>query len=207
MCSRLTIDMFRTAQLAAVQVASRRIREGRRIRVVEVTVAQAGEAVGQGKVVLLRQGEQPPGEFLAMQPWSGAPLGELGAASIPAPGAPWTAPWDSWPVTAADGSRDGVWLRESLDLVEGEEITPLIRLALNADLASPMVNTSSSGLGFINADYTLYVSREPVGEMIGIQPLGHTSSAGLAVGHCAVHDAQGPLGYVGVCAIATAGVG
>lgn len=206
-CSRLTIDMFRTAQLAPVQVTSRRIRDGRRIRVIEVTVTQAGEAVGQGNVVLLRRGDQPEGEFLGTPAWSGAPMGERGAPAVQNPNAQWTAPWDSWPVIAADGTRDGVWLRESLDLVEDEPITPLIRLVLNADLASPMVHTSSKGLGFINADYTVYISREPVGELIGIQPLGHTSSGGLAVGQCAVHDAQGPLGYIGVCAVATAPVG
>lgn len=205
-CSRLTIDMFRTAQLAPVQVTTRRIRDGRRIRVIEVTVTQAGEAVGQGKVVMLRQSEQPEGQFLGMPAWSGASPGELGAPSVPAPGGQWTAPWDSWPVTAADGTRDGVWLREPLDLVEGEGITPLIRLVLNADLASPMVHSSNLGLGFINADYTVYVSREPVGDLIGLQPLGHTSSGGLAVGQCAVYDAQGPLGYIGVCAVATAPV-
>lgn len=205
-CSRLTIDLFRTAQLAPVQVTSRRIRNGRRIRVIEVTVTQDGEPIGQGTVVLLRQGDKPEGEFLGMPGWSGSPPGELGAPSVPAPGARWTAPWDAWPVTAPDGSRDGVWLRESLDLVQGEAITPLIRLALNADLASPMVHSSNLGLGFINVDYTVYVSREPVGELIGLQPLSHTSSGGLAVGQCAVYDDQGPLGYIGVCAIATAPV-
>lgn len=205
-CARLTVDMFRTAQLAPVQVVSHRVRDGRRIRVIDVTVTQAGEAIGQGKVVMLRRGDQPDGEFPGMPAWNPTAVAELGPPAQAAPGAQWTAPWESWPVVAADGRRDGVWLRETMDLVEGEAISPLVRLALHSDLASPMVNTSTAGLGFINADYTVYMHRDPVGEHIGIQPLGHASGAGIAVGQCAVHDANGPIGFIGMAAVATAPV-
>src|ERR1700733_9529459 len=39
-CSRLTIDMFRSAALAPVRVSARPVRAGRRIAVLEVTVEQ-----------------------------------------------------------------------------------------------------------------------------------------------------------------------
>jgi hypothetical protein len=204
-CTRLTIDMFRTAQLEPVQVAMAPIREGRRIRVLEVTVSQGGVMVGQGRAVLLRSGEQPPGQFPATPGWDGpgaVPVGEP-APREEDPQARWSAPWDGWAVTGADGTREGMWLRENHDLVLGEPITPLIRLAMAADMASPIANTSSQGLGFINADYTIYLGREPVGDRIGLQMSGHVSAVGIAVGQCILHDGDGPLGFIATTAVAT----
>ena len=47
-CTRLTIDMFRSAPLAPVRVSARPVRAGNRIAVLEVTVEQADGPVGQG---------------------------------------------------------------------------------------------------------------------------------------------------------------
>ena len=62
-CTRLTIDMFKSAPLAPMLVSTRTVRSGRRIRVLEVTVEQDGIPIGQGKFVLLRRSEQPEGTF------------------------------------------------------------------------------------------------------------------------------------------------
>ena len=80
--------------------------------------------------------------------------------------------------------------------------TPLIRLGLAGDLASGEANTSSRGLHFINADYTVYLGREMQGEYIGLQPYGHVSARGVAVGQCVVHDERGPLGFIATTALA-----
>jgi hypothetical protein len=41
-----------------------------------------------------------------------------------------------------------------------------------------------------------------VGEYIGIQPYGHVSERGVAVGQCVVHDLAGPAGFVATPAVA-----
>ena len=199
-CSRLTIDMFRSARMEPIKVSVQTIRAGRRIAVLDVTVEQADGPVGQGRAVLLRRSQQPDGTFLQTQPWAVRTPVELGPPPALSGGPRrWTAPWQSW---RADGPHGGMWIREMHPLITGEQLTPLVRLAMAADLSSPAANSSDRGLDFINADYTIYLGREPVGEYTGIQPCGHVSEVGVAAGLCVAHDLDGPVGFVANAAIA-----
>jgi Thioesterase-like superfamily len=205
--SRLTIDMFRTAALAPVTVSSREVRAGRRIAVLEVTVEQDGTAIGQGRALLLRRSEQPEGPFRPAPAWNAPTPAQLGPPEFAA-ALRWTPPWQSWRAGGAGSAMtDGVWIRETHPLITGEQLTPLVRLAMAADLASPVSNSSARGLSFINADYTVYLGREPEGEYIGIQPAAHISDRGVAAGQCVVHDAGGPAGFVTVAAVANRAMG
>ena len=95
-----------------------------------------------------------------------------------------------------------MWVRDVYPLIAGEELTPLVRVAMAADLASPQTNSSDRGLPFINADYTVYLGREPQGEYLGIQPYGHISERGVAAGEAVAHDVAGPLGFIATTAVA-----
>ncbi len=206
-CARLTIDMFRSVPLAPLTVTTRPVRAGRRIAVLDVSVEQDGVPVGQGRAVLLRRSEQPEGTFRPAPAWDAPKPPQLGP---PRPSASdrWTAPWESWPVGGADDAvRGGLWIRDVHPLVAGERLTPLVRVAMAADLASPVSNFSTHGLSFINADYTVYLGREPQGEHVGIQPSAHISEAGVAAGQCVVHDLGGPVGFVATAAVANPTMG
>jgi hypothetical protein len=199
-CARLTIDLFRTAWLTPLRVETRLARRGGRIAVLDVVIDQNGEAVGQGRAVLLRRSEQPAGPFRPTPRWTAA--GPAGDGKPTTRAAPFAAPWESWGVAATDSIREGLWIRDVHELVEGEPLTPLIRSAMAADLVNPVSNSAPDGLSFINADYTIYLGREPRGEHIGIEPYGHVSEDGVAVGQCVAHDVDGPFGYVAATAIA-----
>jgi hypothetical protein len=67
---------------------------------------------------------------------------------------------------------------ESRPLVEGEPLTPFTRAALAGDVTSPLTHWGTNGLQFINADYTLTLSRLPEGPFIGWQPSTHYSHGG-----------------------------
>ncbi|HEX3715268.1 MAG TPA: acyl-CoA thioesterase domain-containing protein [Trebonia sp.] len=207
-CSRLTIDLFRSVPLAPVRVTTRPVRAGRRIAVLEVTVEQDGGLVGQGRAVLLRRSEQPAGTFRSLAAWDAPTPPQLGPPP-PAAARRWNPPWESWVVAGpggvdegATGMSGGLWIRDIHPLIAGEELTPLVRLAMAADLASPVSNFSERGLSFINADYTVYLGREPEGEYVGIQPSAHISERGVAAGHCVLHDLRGPVGFATVAAVA-----
>jgi len=206
-CARLTVDMFRSVPLAPLTVTTRPVRAGRRIAVLDVSVEQDGVPVGQGRAVLLRRSEQPSGTFRPAPVWDAPKPPQLGPPRLSASDR-WTAPWESWPVGDADGAvRSGLWIRDVHPLVTGERLTPLVRVAMAADLASPVSNFSTHGLSFINADYTVYLGREPQGEYVGIQPSAHISEAGVAAGQCVVHDLNGPVGFVATAAVANPTMG
>ena len=206
-CSRLTIDMFRPVPLAPIRVTTRPVRAGRRIAVLDVTIEQDGVPVGQGRAVLLRRSEQPGGTFRPAPAWDARTPPQLGPPRSPST-ARWTAPWQSWPVGDSDGAvADGLWIRDIHPLITGEQLTPVVRAAMAADLASPVSNFSTRGLSFINADYTVYLGRDPQGEYVGIQPSGHISEAGVAAGHCVLHDLRGPVGFVTTAAVANPTMG
>jgi hypothetical protein len=211
-CGRLTVDLFRAVPLAPVTVSTRMVRQGRRIVVLDVAVEQDGVLAGQGRAVLLRRSEQPDGTFRSVPGWPAPAPAQLGPAR-PASTSRWTAPWESWPVgSTGDGPGGGVlfggmWVRDVHPLVTGERLTPLVRVAMAADIASPVSHYSDRGLSFINADYTAYLGREPHGEHVGIQPCGHISERGVAAGQCVIHDERGAVGFVTTSAVANPTMG
>ncbi|KAA9147824.1 thioesterase family protein [Amycolatopsis acidicola] len=192
--TRLTVDLFRSAPLAPLEVATTRIRDGHRIRVTEATVHSGDGVFAKATAVQLREGEQPPDPAPATPPWD-------------APGPETMAPHrvgatpERWHL---EGRR--TWVRETCELVEGEPMSPFVRAALAADTASPLAHAGEKELEFINADYSLYLSRMPEGEHIGVAAGGHSSGEGIAVGHCTLHDARGPIGYCMTAAVANPGV-
>ncbi|GLW06724.1 hypothetical protein Misp01_18540 [Microtetraspora sp. NBRC 13810] len=201
--ARLTVDLFRNSPLVPLRVTTTRVRDGRRIRVADAEVSGPQGTVGRATVVFLRRGEQPPGEAWAPEPWRLPEVGEP-----PATGGGWTPPFDLWwPGERLTAARNTGWLRETHPLVEGESISPLVRAALAADFASPLVHHGTRGLQYINADYTLTLSRLPLGDVIGLRSDGHLSDEGVAVGQCTVYDASGPFGHCAVTAVANPGMG
>ena len=152
-------------------------------------------------MVLLRASEQPEGTVRPAPVWD-APVRVRDVPPQAGTGR-WTPPWQSWRIRGGAWSPvDGLWVRETHPLVTGERLTPLERLSMAADMVSPVSNFSDRGLAFINADYTVYLGREPQGEHIGIQPGGHISDRGVAAGHCVLHDLQGAVGFVSTTAVA-----
>ncbi|GAA5070467.1 hypothetical protein HNP84_001641 [Thermocatellispora tengchongensis] len=203
--ARLTVDMFRNTPLVPVRVTTTRVRDGRRIRVADAHLVTDRGPIGRASVVFLRRGGPARGEVWAPEPWAHPPLSELGE---PARGGAWDPPFDLWWLGGfrSGGSRGRAWLRETHPLVAGEPVSPFVRAALAADFTSPLSNGGSAGLEYINADYTLALSRLPLGEAIGLESTGHLADEGVAIGHCAVYDESGPIGHCTVTALANGGL-
>lgn len=199
--ARLTVDLFRNTPLVPLRVSTNRVRDGRRVRVVDAVVTSEQGPVGRASAVLLRRGEQPPGEVWAAPVWEMPPPERLGPP-VPASNG-WEPPMLLWRTTPWQSKeRSRVWIREIHPLVEGEEPTPFTRVALAAEFVSPLTHMGSDGLHFINADYTLCLSRLPKGDLIGMESGGHLSDEGVAVGQCTLYDESGPIGFGAVAAVA-----
>ncbi|MEV0383616.1 thioesterase family protein [Nonomuraea sp. NPDC050643] len=199
--ARLTVDLFRNSPLLPVTVETVLIRDGRRIRVADATISTAQGVIGRAGAVLLREGEHPEGERAIVTPaWD-----EPAPDGPPVTGTGWTPPFDLWRLTPwGEPGPARVWMRERYPLVDDEPLTPIVRLALAADFASPLSNAQPDGLRFINADYTMTLARPLEGELIGVEGTGHVGAGGVATGQVTMHDTAGPLGFCVVTAVANA---
>lgn len=85
-----------------------------------------------------------------------------------------------------------VWMRPRVDLVDGEEISPVQRLMTCVDSASGVSAELDPGSwGFLNTELTVHVLRPPVGEWLCLD--AHTTLGGGNVGLAGsrVYDEQG----------------
>ncbi len=86
------------------------------------------------------------------------------------------------------------WMRETKLLVDDEPLTPFIRTVMAGGVTSTLAYWGTNGLQFINADYTLTLSRLPIGPHIGLASMSHYSQDGVATGSVTFFDHQGPIG-------------
>jgi hypothetical protein len=194
--TRLTVDMFRLPSLEPIAITTETIREGNRIRVTEAVAVSEGQEIGRARAVQLRKAEAPDNPIWRPQPWD-APMPEDAGPPRDA----LRGMWDTWVLPPSALGQKRVWLKERHQLVEGEELSPFVRVAGSADYASPLANAGAHGLDYVNADITLYLHRLPVGEYIGFEVSSHESSEGIAVGDTTVYDIGGPIGRSVVCAV------
>ena len=197
---RLAVDMFRSPPMSALHVATTVVRDGRRVRVVDVSIRSADIEVARATALLLRTGPHPNGATWQAPEWDVAD-----PETLPSPGDGYTdGDWDIRMLTPGgfwSAERKRLWARDRRQLVAGEEPSPAVRAALAADLPNPLANSSAEGLQFINADLTLFLGRPPVSEWIGVEVAGHLGHDGIAVGTCTLYDTSGAIGWSSVCAI------
>ena len=200
--ARLTVDMFRLPNLAPIEVTTRLVRDGLRIKLVEAEFFSGGTSMARASCQLLRTTERPQGEV-----WSPPNWDVPAPADIPVPTDPrlgMNGKWTTRPIVGAMGTIGPrrLWMSEVRDLVEGVPLTPFVRVAVAADFASPFANAGDQGLGYINSDVTLYLHRLPEQEWIGFEVVNHHATGGIAIGECFLYDQKGPIGTSTVAALA-----
>src|SRR4030081_1296777 len=78
--ARLTVDMFRLPGFAPIEVKTRLVRDGLRIKVVEAEFFSGGTSMARASCQLLRRTENPEGKVWSPSNWD-APLPD----TLPAP--------------------------------------------------------------------------------------------------------------------------
>jgi hypothetical protein len=197
--ARLTVDMPRPTLLEPVAVETSVIREGRRIKLVDAVIVQRGQVTAHARAVLVRRGQQPEGQVrstsVAMPEVPKAPdsvpadlqMVLLGYGADRNAGMPWLE-WDR------EHAQKFIWVRQIRPLVEGETMSPFTSAAMAGDLTSAVAHWGTSGLRFLNVDYTVSLSRLPEGPEIGLASIGHYSETGVASGMATLFDHRGPIG-------------
>ena len=62
------------------------------------------------------------------------------------------------------------------------------------DVTATVTNFGPAGLKYINADYTMSLTRLPEGPFVGLAAITHYANAGVATGTASLFDARGPIG-------------
>jgi len=200
--SRLTVDMVRPAALEPTEVTTSIQRDGRRIRLVDATMLQGGHVVARASALFLRRGEEHPDD----QVWSST----VAMPPVPAEPSPPKGPLlihsYGWGAAGAGGvvlptewlqatpGQKYAWVQHITPILDDEPLTPIVRAAMAGDLASAVAHWDGQEIKYINADYTLSLSRLPNGAHIGLAALTQSAHAGIATGTVMVFDAHGEIG-------------
>ncbi len=200
--ARLTVDMYKLPDLSPLRMATRVVRDGLRIKVIEAELFSNDTPVALATAQLLRRTDAPPGVVWTPPNWDVPPPDQIAPPTDPR--AAMSGMWAMRPIAGAMGTHGDrrVWMLEIRDLVAGWPLTPFGRVALAADFASPFANAGDQGLGYINSDVTVYLHRTPVTGWIGFEVRNHGATDGVAIGDCFLYDEQGPIGTASVCALA-----
>lgn len=202
MPARLTVDMYRLPDFSPVDVQTRIVRDGKRIKVIDAEFFSNGVSMARATSQLLRRTANPDGTVWSRPAWS-VPR----PADLPPPDntrAGLGGMWATRPIEGAMGTIGPrkIWISEVRELVDGVPLTPFTRVAVSADFASPFANAGDQGLRYINTDVTVYLHRAPVTEWIGYEVLDHNATDGVAIGECRLYDESGPIGTSSVTALA-----
>ena len=202
--ARLTIDLFRAVPRAPLSVKTRMLREGKRIKVAEATLMHGEVAVAQASGLFLLRTESELND-----PWAPQPLkGPEGIKTRSLMGRdPQTQPIRGfhtiietrW-ITERGSGPQAAWFRLPTALVEGEATSPLAHAAAVGDFANAVASMSMPrpagmrGPGFINTDTTLYLSRLPEGEWVGMAADYGVYQDGIGLIEVAHFDVRGRYG-------------
>lgn len=200
--ARLTMEILGPIPVAEIDVRAWIERPGRRVELVAAELASI-QPDGSRRVVATARAWRIGTSDTEAVAWSGdralPPVPELDAIDWEFPPG-WDVGYvktvDMRPVPDAGGARR-VWVRPRGVVVEGEEISPLVRVFSVADVANGVgARLDPAQYTFLNTDLTVDLYRLPVGEWIGLAV--ETSIGPDGVGMCAteLYDERGPIGRV-----------
>jgi hypothetical protein len=199
--ARLTIEFLGAVPLAPLELRAEIVRPGKRLQIVECSIAAEGRDVCRARAVRLRRETldlpdplaptaplPPPGgiePFVMEVPPHGEGVGfgrtamelRFVAGEFMSPG----------PATA--------WFRLAMPLVAGEEPTPTQRLAAAADFGNGIGSELKFETHvFVNTDLTIHLSREPAGEWTALEARTDHGPEGTALAWSRLYDQDGPVG-------------
>ena len=200
--ARLTVDMFRLPKLAPIEIRTRVVREGLRIKVVEAEFVSGGVAMARASCQFLRKTENPPGKVWEPPNWDVPRPSEIPVPTDPRLGM--NGKWITRPIVGAMGTVGPrrLWMSEARDLVEGTPLTPFVRVAVGARFRQPVRQCRRSGAR-LHQQRRHALSPPLAGhEWVGFEVVNHHATDGIAIGECWLYDEMGAIGTSTVAALA-----
>lgn len=195
--ARVTIDLMRPVPLAPLTIARNLLREGRKIQLSEISLRANGVEVVRGTVLKVRsEGVTLPDGAMP------SPLDLPGPdAGVREETSRMINPFiRGMSIASVRGRLMGrgpaaIWYRSDRPMIEGEATSP----AMRAVIASDFSNATSPLLDFrqwlfLNADLTVSMARDPVGEWVLLNGETIIGPDGRGVATARLADEQGYFG-------------
>ena len=203
--TRLTIDLMRPIRTAAAfSLRTQIVREGKRILLADALLFDGETLVARASGLMLKRSESaaeaaPPTRL--MPSWEGLAPYPMGIGSEPQL---FHRATEFRPLPKADPEQPlAVWIRIPFSLLPDQPLSKIEYAAAISDYVNAiggMANPTRGG--FINADITLNLHREPEAEWLCIESVARPDHAGIATSTVLLHDTAGLLGSVSACVLA-----
>lgn len=201
--ARITVEMFRGVPLKPLRVEPELLRAGRRIQSVEARLFDGDVLVARATGLRIRIHDALPEMFTPAQ--RDPALGEP-PDGVPKRREDFVMPTMPGFIRAVDiqseipkecGVAATLWTRLRCRFAEGEETTPIVRLATLGDFASGTGNAMDyTKYTSINPDLTIHVLREPRSDWIGMRGTTLRATDGIGQSAATVYDLDGPVAHV-----------
>jgi hypothetical protein len=196
--ARLTFELLRAVPLGELEVTAKVVRPGRRVQLLEGSIRRPdGIEVVRARALRVHaiNPRVPPTAPIA------PPLGpEDGRENDQKPPFRPIFTLDAMELRFVDGSFGGrgpatAWFRMRVPIIDGEEPSPLQRLAAAADFPNGISAVLSFDEWlFINPDLTMYLDRPPRGEWFCVQAVTVISEGGIGTAEAVLYDEHGRVG-------------
>ncbi|SDK72532.1 thioesterase family protein [Nonomuraea jiangxiensis] len=193
--SRLVVDVFAPVPVADLEIATDVARDGKRVQCLTASVSSGGREYCRASAWRVREAPTPA------TPVPGPP-------PLPPPSAEHAGSWLTsgfgygraldWRFVTGGPLETGpatAWGRLTTPLVEGEETTPLERLAVFADSGNGISSAIDFGTHlFVNVDLTISLFRTPRGEWICMDAATVVGPSGRGLTRSTLYDESGEVG-------------
>lgn len=192
--TRTTVNLFRPVPMRPLEVVTRSVGGGRRVRVVYAEVHVEGLVVTTATGLFLRPDHATvPAQHIGLPPRGLPSPDTIQSHAFDLPAAP--RGFHTIAEVRPVPGRRAAWFRHPPVMVRGDAASPVVAAVAVADFANAVgAIRVPDGRGYINTDVTVQLDREPRGDWVGIDVLGQTGSTGLGWTTSTLWDVEGPIG-------------
>jgi hypothetical protein len=196
--ARMTFEIGRPVPLVPLTVATRVLRAGRSVELVEATLVPDGGAEVM-RATAMRIRTDPASVPAVLTDATVTPPQKLDTDEF------FPVPWDAGYHTGmefrfaagrfVEPGPATCWFRMRVPLVAGEEPLPLDRVLIAADSGNGVSGVLDiAKYAFINTDLTVHLHRYPAGEWVCLDARTSIEADGIGMAESTLHDEHGSIG-------------
>jgi hypothetical protein len=193
----IRFDILKPIPIAPLSVTARVVRPGKRVELVEASLADDGDEVMRAKAWRIRNAPVDIPEPERMPPPPGPETNATAGSFDFGTDINYLVSMETRFVSGAflEPGPAIAWFRPLHPLVEGEEISPLGRVLIAIDSASGIsAQLDWRDWLFVNPDLTVYLHRLPEGTWVGMDAITYPERHGVGMTTATIHDTSGSIG-------------